>query len=187
MDFSNSSNSQFFIRYFLLFLETNFPHTRISLFEFDLCLAMSTLSTLHNLIHILKDGQEGFRTASEDISNSELKTLFSSYSLQRSKFSGELQALAHELGEQDPPSSGSVAGALHRGWIDLKAALMSRDEHAVLAECERGEDAAVAAYRKAIEEDDLPANILSILQIQFMDIKSAHDNIRNLRDSRKAA
>ncbi len=148
---------------------------------------MSTLTTLHNLIHILKDGQEGFRTASEDISNSELKTLFSSYSLQRSKFSGELQALAHELGEQDPPSSGSVAGALHRGWIDLKAALMSRDEHAVLAECERGEDAAVAAYRKAIEEDDVPANILAILQIQFMDIKSAHDNIRNLRDSRKTA
>lgn len=148
---------------------------------------MSTLSTLNNLIETLKDGQEGFRAASEDITNSELKTVFSQYSLQRSKFAGELQSLAHTLGESDPADSGSVAGALHRGWIDLKAALTSRDELAVLSECERGEDSAVAAYRKAMEDEDLPANIRAVLQIQFMDIKAAHDHIRDLRDSRKAA
>ncbi|MBB5036034.1 PA2169 family four-helix-bundle protein [Prosthecobacter dejongeii] len=148
---------------------------------------MSTLSTLNNLIETLKDGQEGFRAASEDIANSELKTVFSQYSLQRSKFAGELQSLAHSLGESDPADSGSVAGALHRGWIDLKAALTSRDDHAVLSECERGEDSAVAAYRKAMDDEDLPANILAVLQTQFMDIKAAHDHIRDLRDSRKAA
>ena len=112
---------------------------------------MSTISTLNHLIETLKDGQEGFRAASEDIGSSELKTLFSKYSLQRAQFAGELQEAVITLGDHDPADSGSVAGAVHRGWIDLKAALMSKDEHAVLAECERGEDVAVAAYRKALE------------------------------------
>eukprot|EP01031_Cornospumella_fuschlensis_P016197 gene16197-19785_t len=117
-----------------------------------------TTSILNDLIETLKDGQAGFRAAAEDIESSDLKTLFSKYSLQRSKFAGELQALAHSLGEKEPPTGGSVGGAIHRGWIDIKAALMSKDEHAVLAECERGEDIAVAAYRKAIENPDLPSD-----------------------------
>lgn len=144
---------------------------------------MNTLSTLNNLIETLKDGQEGFRSASEDVANSELKTLFSKYSLQRARFAGELQELAHSLGESDPADGGSVAGAVHRGWLNLKAALMSKDEHAVLAECERGEDVAVAAYRKALENPDLPANVRAVLESQAADVKSTHDHVRNLRDS----
>lgn len=144
---------------------------------------MNTLSNLNNLIETLKDGQEGFRAASEDVANSGLKSLFSKYSLQRARFAGELQELAHSLGESDPADGGSVAGAVHRGWLNLKAALMSKDEHAVLAECERGEDVAVAAYRKALEQADLPANVRSVIERQAADVKAAHDHVRNLRDS----
>ncbi|HEY1083044.1 MAG TPA: PA2169 family four-helix-bundle protein [Prosthecobacter sp.] len=147
---------------------------------------MSTISTLNNLIETLKDGQQGYRTASEDISSSSLKSLFSEYSLQRSKFAGELQSLAQSLGESDPADSGSIAGAVHRGWIDLKAALVTRDEHAVLAECERGEDVAVAAYRKALEDTELPANVRDTIQSQSLEVKAAHDHIRGLRDSTAA-
>lgn len=144
---------------------------------------MKTTSTLNNLIETLKDGQEGFRAASADIESSDLKSLFSEYSLQRSKFVGELQALARELGESDPADSGSIAGAVHRGWIDLKAALVSKDEHAVLAECERGEDVAVTAYRKALENEDLPSHVRATIQKQAAEIKATHDHVRNLRDS----
>jgi uncharacterized protein (TIGR02284 family) len=45
-----------------------------------------------------------------------------------------------------------------RGWMDLKAAITSGDEHTILVECERGEDAAVAAYRDAFEYEELPSN-----------------------------
>jgi uncharacterized protein (TIGR02284 family) len=143
----------------------------------------TTTSLLNDLIETLKDGQEGFRKASEDVSSSDLKTLFSQLSLQRSKFVGELQALARSLGEKEPEDSGSVAGAMHRGWIDLKAALASKDEHAVLAECERGEDSAVAQYKEALNTNGLPVNVTTVLQKQFREIKSAHDQVRTLRDS----
>ncbi|GEP43908.1 ferritin-like domain-containing protein [Brevifollis gellanilyticus] len=141
------------------------------------------LSTLNKLIEILKDGQNGFQAAAADVDNSELKTLFSQYSLQRSTFAGELQALAQSLGESDPPNSGSVAAALHRGWMDIKAAIASKDEHAILAECERGEDFAVAAYKEALEQPGLPMNIVDTIRTQAAQVKSVHDHVRKMRDA----
>ena len=143
----------------------------------------NTTSTLNDLIETLKDGQQGFREAAEDVTSSDLKTLFSEYSLQRSKFAGELQTLARTLGEKEPETTGSVSGALHRGWINLKSALSSKDEHAILAECERGEDSAVAEYKKALDQSALPANVQHILRVQYTAVQAAHDRVRNLRDA----
>lgn len=143
----------------------------------------SNTSVLNNLIETLKDGQEGFRAASEDVKSPDLKSLFSEFSLQRSSFAGELQSLVHDLGEGEPEDSGSVGGALHRGWIDLKSAITSHDDHAILSECERGEDVAVAAYRKALEDPDISAPVADTLQRQYGDVKAAHDRVKALRDA----
>jgi uncharacterized protein (TIGR02284 family) len=142
-------------------------------------------STLKNLVHTLRDGQEGFRKASEDVKNTRLKDVFSRLSLQRAKFAGELEAELLTLGEEDPQNEGStVAGAVHRGWMDLKAALTSNDEHAVLAEAERGEDSAVKEYKEALETE-LPEPIRKIVSKQAVDIKRAHDEVKTLRDAAK--
>lgn len=143
----------------------------------------NTTSILNDLIETLKDGQEGYKLASENATSSDLKSLFGEYSLQRSKFSGELQSLARTLGERDPETSGSISASIHRGWINLTSVVTRRDDHAILAECERGEDSAVAAYRKATDTADLPANVLDTLNAQFIDIQAAHDRVRDLRDS----
>jgi uncharacterized protein (TIGR02284 family) len=140
-------------------------------------------SILNDLITTLKDGQEGFRAAAEDVKSSELKTLFGEFSLQRSKFAGELQMLSRTVSGEEPEKNGSVAGAVHRGWIDLKAALVSRNDHAILAECERGEDSAVAAYRDALTSGKLPSQVMSAIQTQADAIQAAHDRVRDLRDA----
>jgi uncharacterized protein (TIGR02284 family) len=139
------------------------------------------ISTLNGLIETCKDGQQGFTTAAEGIERSDLKSLFFEFAQQRSQFAGELQSLVQSLGG-DPENSGSVAGALHRGWIDIKSAVMGRDESAILNECERGEDAAKNAYKSALEEN-LPANVLETVQTQYTAVQSAHDRIKALRDS----
>ena len=72
------------------------------------------ISTLNDLIETLKDGQQGFREASEAVKDSQLKMLFNEYSLQRSKFAGELQAEAINLGENTPETEGSAVGSMHR-------------------------------------------------------------------------
>ena len=141
-----------------------------------------SLSTINRLVETLKDGQEGFREASEAVQDHQLKSLFSEYSLQRSKFAGELQNYAIQLGEPDPENTSSTAGALHRAWINIKSAVSSRDDHAILSECERGEDSAVAEYKRAME-GKLPSPLADIISRQYTDIKAAHDHVRSLRDA----
>ncbi len=143
------------------------------------------ISTINDLIETLKDGQEGFRQASEAVKDSQLKMLFNEYSLQRSKFAGELQSEAIQLGEDQPENSSSTAGAMHRAWINLKVAITKNDDHAVLEECERGEDSAVNEYKKAMEDEDLSAPVRDLISRQYVDVKRAHDRIRALRDASK--
>jgi len=144
------------------------------------------ISTINGLIETLKDGQEGFRQASEAVKDSELKTLFSQYSLQRSRFAGELQSEAVGMGESDPEDSSSTAGAMHRAWINLKAAITSQDDHAILAECERGEDSALSAYKKAMDEK-LSSPVRDTVSRQYTEVKAAHDKVKALRDAAKAS
>jgi uncharacterized protein (TIGR02284 family) len=143
-----------------------------------------TISTLNSLIETLKDGQEGFKQAAEGVADPQLKSLFNEYSQQRSRFANELQNQAEMLGEPKPEDSSSAAGALHRSWINLKSAVTSGDGHAILAECERGEDSAVKEYEKAMKRD-LSPSMRNIVSPQYSEVKSAHDRIRNLRDTRK--
>ena len=142
-----------------------------------------TISTLNTLIETCKDGQEGFRLAAEAITDDEdLKGFLFSCSLQRSKFAGELQNEVIALGEPGPSDSSTVSSTLHRGWIQLKAALTGNDNHAVLAECERGEDSAVAEYRKAVNASHLPETLMEIVKTQFQEVLATHNSVRGLRD-----
>jgi uncharacterized protein (TIGR02284 family) len=142
------------------------------------------IATINGLIETLKDGQEGFRQAAAAVNDSRLKSLFSDYSLQRSQFAGELQNEAITLGEHNPEHTSSTAGAMHRAWINLKSAVTSGDDHAILAECERGEDSAVNEYKKAMEAK-LSGPISETISRQYIDVKGAHDRIRELRDAAK--
>lgn len=144
-----------------------------------------TISTINDLIETLKDGQEGFRQAAEAVEDPQLKSLFNEFSLQRSRFAGELQSEAVGLGESKPEESSSAAGAMHRAWIDLKSAITKHDNHAILAECERGEDSAIKEYQEAMEEEDLAAPVREIISRQYAEVKSAHDRIKQLRDTTK--
>jgi uncharacterized protein (TIGR02284 family) len=136
------------------------------------------ISVLNDLIETCKDGQNGFRTAAEEVKSPELSTLFNSYSQQRAQFAAELQNEVQRLGG-DAEDTGSTAAALHRGWMNIKSAVTGEDEGAVISECERGEDAAVSAYEEALESE-LPGNLRVIVERQFSEVQEAHDRIRSL-------
>ncbi len=139
------------------------------------------ISTLNGLIETCKDGQNGFKEAAEGVERSDLKSLFYEFSQQRSQFAGNLQTLVQTLGG-DPETSGSVAAAIHRGWINIKSVVTGKDEGAILNECERGEDSAKGMYKSALELA-LPAHILETVQTQYTSVQAAHDKIKALRDA----
>ena len=136
------------------------------------------IAILNSLVETCKDGEKGFRTAAEGITNADLATLFMNYSEQRASFAAELQAEVKRLGG-DPETGGTVIGAVHRGWIDIKSAVAGKEEAAVIAEAERGEDHAVREYRQALEKN-LPTGVQTIVENQYIHVRDAHDHVRAL-------
>ena len=142
------------------------------------------ISTINSLIETLKDGEKGFKEAADAVKDPQLKTLFQEYSQQRHRFASELQNQARTLGEFKPEKSSSAAGAMHRAWINLKSAVTSGDDKAILSECERGEDSAVHEFEEAMQ-DGLTGQVREVVARQYSEIKSAHDRVKHLRDAAK--
>lgn len=133
-------------------------------------------STLNRLIQTCRDGEEGFRVAADGVKDTQLRTLFRDLSAQRAQFAIELEGEVVRLGEV-PATQGSVMGALHRGWMNVKTAVTGTDDAAIVSECERGEDSAVAAYRDALDTE-LPASTQMLVARQFSFVQAAHDRVR---------
>jgi uncharacterized protein (TIGR02284 family) len=142
-------------------------------------------SQLNELIETSKDGEQGFLKAARDTKTTELTSLFTAAAQRCAQGARELQELVRGMGG-DPERSGSAAAALHRGWISVKEAVTGRDDKAILEEVERGEDYAKAQYRKALEQN-LPANVKSVVERQYQGVISNHDKVKALRDRYRAA
>jgi len=141
-------------------------------------------SVLNELIETSKDGENGFRKAAQDARDEKLKSLFAACATRCAEGASELQQLVGARGE-NPETTGSVAGALHRGWITVKEALTDRDDKAILDECERGEDYAKAQYKKALQQD-LPADVRAVVERQYQGVVANHDKVRDLRNAYRA-
>jgi uncharacterized protein (TIGR02284 family) len=134
------------------------------------------INTLNDLIEVAKNGQEGYRTAAEGISDAGLRSKFISLSNERAGFVKELQEQVRSLGG-DPEKNSSVTGAMHRGWINLKAAVSKKDEGAIIAECKRGDEDAVKSYEEALKKEELGADVRSLVEKQASQVRSDYDNL----------
>ncbi|MBC8986344.1 PA2169 family four-helix-bundle protein [Pedobacter sp. N36a] len=145
-----------------------------------------SISVLNDLTEINNDRIAGFEKAIADIKdeNIDLKAIFQQYSSQSRKFSQELTAIVAGYGEE-VETGNSVAGTLHRAWIDVKSLFGGSDRASILSEAERGEDAIKAAYTLALEKGELTGEALETVSRQAQDIKAAHDAIKALRDAAK--
>lgn len=144
-----------------------------------------TIDTLNNLIETCKDGEYGFLSCAEHVKSPELRQSFSTRASECRDAARELQALVRLHGGE-AEDEGSTTGALHRGWVAVRGTLTGYSDVGMLEECERGEDAALARYRKALKEA-LPADVLLVVERQQAGVQRNHDQIKRLRDLARAA
>lgn len=148
--------------------------------------AKATQALLNELVVTLKDGQEGYADAMTDVEDAQLKETFKKYAAQRAGYVTEIEDQMFQLNLHPDTNEGtSTTSKVHRAWIDLKSALTSKDNKAVLNECERGEDYAIKAYQTALKAQDLPNNLKSVIEKQYQGVQEAHNTIKSLRDSSK--
>jgi uncharacterized protein (TIGR02284 family) len=143
------------------------------------------IDVVENLIETCRDGQKGFLQAAENVKDPQLRAFFNEHSLERGQFAGDLENEVIHLGKHDPEREGTASAAVHRGWIDLKAALGAGDA-AILSSVESGEDNAKKQYDEALQEK-LPVNIRGIIERQAQRVRAVHDQVRDMRDKKKAA
>jgi uncharacterized protein (TIGR02284 family) len=143
----------------------------------------NTVSILNDLVAILNDRIEGYTKAKTELEGKEedLNQLFLG-------FIDESRTLRNELGVEvtalkgETESDTTTRGKVYRIWMDLKDAFADGDRHSVLAACEYGEDAAQQAYKAALAEEDLPANLRSLIETQKQILRASHDKVKALRD-----
>ena len=143
-----------------------------------------TVDVLNDLIEISRDGQYGFTQCAERAQSPQLQATLRQRATECESGVRELQALVTQYGGK-AEDSGTVMGALHRGWVSVKDAVTADSDHRLLEECERGEDAALAKYRAASRKE-LPPEAAAVVQRQLTGVQRNHDQVKALRDTTRA-
>ncbi len=134
---------------------------------------------LNDLLAKTYDAEKGYKTAAEKVDVPSVKKFLTDKVRQRSTFAHELKSEIMEYG-QLPEKGGTVAGEIHRGWINLKAALSSNQTEKLLEEVERGEKASLESYNEILKDKDmvLPPSTEKLLTQQRDAIQAALNTSR---------
>jgi uncharacterized protein (TIGR02284 family) len=82
---------------------------------------------------------------------------------------------------KDEDETGTIVGAVHRTWGDLKAKLGGSD-HTLLETAEGGEEVAVHRYTKALEKE-LVIPIRSVLEKQRAQLVESFEYVKAMREA----
>jgi uncharacterized protein (TIGR02284 family) len=142
------------------------------------------IETLNDLLENARDGELAFREAAEHTKTPRLSTLFRRRAETCAEAATELQAQLRQLGGRIE-EGGTLTGAVHRIWVHIRGLFGGASDETMLHECERGEDAGIARYRKALQQN-LPHDIHAMVLRQFEEAQRNHDMIKTLRDQARA-
>jgi len=140
-------------------------------------------SVTKDLMQTLEDGKDGYEKAAtrlEESGHNEAATVCRKFSAQREGYYLELKNIAATYGDS-LKETGSLAGAVHRGWMALTDAVTGSSAKAVLHAAEQGDDHAVKEYDKALASD-LSPTLRDIVERQRSGVQDAHDQIERLHD-----
>ena len=141
------------------------------------------IDTINTLIETSRDGDNGFTACAEDAKDASLRAYFTICATRCRESVNVLAELVKQHGGT-PEASGSVLGSINRAWLNLRAAISSNSDLAVLEECERAEDLAMRTYRHALEHP-LPDDVRAVAQLQLNGVQENHDRVRAMRDERR--
>lgn len=134
---------------------------------------------LNDLLEKNYDAEKGYKLAAEKVENPQMKSFFNQRAQERYDFGHELKSEIKNFGE-NPDKGSSLAGDVHRSWMNLKASLSTDKDEAVLEEAIRGEKAAVEEYENILKDSEIPASTANILMKQKNAIVAALNEVKTL-------
>ena len=144
------------------------------------------VKSLRTLVQLNKDSDRGYKEASENIEDPELKTILYRLSQQRAEFRGDIEEILIKDYSDDNEPSDSILSKIHRGWMDFKTKLSSNDNEAVLDECIRGEKHAIETYNEEMATK-FPDYVKEKLTEQLNLLRGALGQVQEFKASAKYA
>ena len=142
-----------------------------------------TLRALSSLYRIVEAGERGYAVAAANVDNRGLKLLFKSYAQQRAIFKTEILGQMQLVDPNVHPPRSSILAMIHRGRIDIFAALTIGDENiekVILKEVTLGEGVALRAYENTLKKD-LPPEIKEVIARQFEEVRRVVEQVHLMR------
>ena len=123
------------------------------------------IDVLQRLLVVCADGAAGYRHAAAGIPDRSIHAMLARNAAQREEVESVLTYALVELGFK-PSHHGSVAGAVHRRWLDTLPAVKADATRAILHECQRGERETIEAFSAALGRS-LPTSVHNVVQSQL--------------------
>ena len=141
---------------------------------------------LNTLTTTLIDSVTGFEDAAANIDgSSRLQQLFRERACESRRVVEDLRAEVRRLGG-NPEDDGSCLGKTHQRFLDLKAAVMGRDEQAIINEVERGEDYLKEKFETALNSGNLSGETRAVVERAYQSVRSGHDQVSALKHGLEA-
>ena len=144
--------------------------------------ASHDISTLNDLIATTYDSINGYTEAAKNSDNQRFAALFTARSVEREAAIRTLRSEVIRLGGT-PDDNGTVMGGAHRMFMNLKSVVTGRDETAIIAEVEQGEDHIKAKFEDAIADTELSPQVMHTIRECYVSVKQGHDEMRDLKHS----
>ncbi|MBP8001080.1 MAG: PA2169 family four-helix-bundle protein [Chloroflexi bacterium] len=141
--------------------------------------ATDVVALLNELLTVVHDSLNGYRTVVEALEDGQYVALFNEYAQQREQMGTELTNLVVRYGGH-PQQNGTVGAALHRVWMNIKAAATQGDA-SILAECDVSEEATLKAYQDAVASVHLPEEVREVIRNQMTLVRLAHERVHALK------
>ena len=139
------------------------------------------VATLNSLIATTLDSVDGYRKAADEANAAQFKDQFFSRANERQAIVADFQAKVRELGGE-PEDDGTVLASAHRAFLGLRDMLTGeRDDAAVVAEVERGEDHIKSKFESALKDEDLDPAVRGLIQSAFTSVREGHDQMSALK------
>lgn len=142
----------------------------------------NTVGVLNSLIIINNDRIEGYKIASNETTETDLKALFSNFIETSEQCRNELVVEVSKLGGT-PNEYTILIGGFFLDLMDVKVALTANNRKVIFDSCKYSERVALEKYKNVLiqEVNDINLKEQNMLNNHYELLKSDYDKIRELR------
>lgn len=144
------------------------------------------IGVLNSLIETTLDSIDGYRRSAEEATSNRFSAEFLARASEREQVVAKLRDEVRRQGGS-PQDDGSVLAAAHRAFLSLRDKVTGSDDHAVIAEVDRGESYLNGKWETALKDDTLSPETRDVIGRCYDSVRAGHERWEQVHQQIDAA